>query len=38
MATSTGTPPPRASTELREALANSGSEQLRVALAEVLRP
>jgi Subtilase family len=38
LATNTGTPPPRASSELREALASSGSERLRTALAEALGP
>jgi hypothetical protein len=38
LATNTGTPPPRASSELREALASPGSERLRAALAEALGP
>jgi subtilisin family serine protease len=37
-ATSTGTPPPRASSELRQVLASGRSERLRDALAEALRP
>jgi hypothetical protein len=37
-ATSTGTPPPRASSELRQVLASGGSERLRAALAEALGP
>jgi serine protease len=38
LATSTGTPPPRVSSELRQALATRGSERLRAALAEALGP
>jgi len=38
LATSTGTPPPRASTELRQALADGSSDRLRAALAEALGP
>ena len=37
-ATTTGTPPPRASSELRQVLASGGSERLRAALAEALGP
>jgi serine protease len=37
-ATATGTPPPRASSELRQVLASRGSERLRAALAEALGP
>jgi hypothetical protein len=38
LATSTGTPPPRASSELRQALTSAGSERLRAVLAEALGP
>jgi hypothetical protein len=37
-ATATGTPPPRASSELRQVLASGGSDRLRAVLAEALGP